>query len=157
MSNLITTKKNRSMANSNGSTFPNWSSWIEEVFNRDLPTVFTSNFTTGMTMPKVNIRETKTAYFVDMAVPGMKKSDFQIELDNQVLSISTEILENQEQQEENFARREFGYASFKRSFSLPETVNEDDINAEYSNGVLSIYLPKKEEAIQKPARSIQIS
>ena len=125
MSNLVTTRKNGSMANtnSNGLTFPTWSSWIDEVFNRDMPSVFTSNFNTGMTLPKVNIRETKDAYFVDMAVPGLKKSDFLIELDNQALSISTELEESHEQQEENFTRREFGYSSFKRSFSLPETVN----------------------------------
>lgn len=159
MSNLVTTKRNGSMANknSNGLTFPTWSSWIDEVFNRDVPTIFTSNFNTGMTLPKVNIRETKDAYFVDMAVPGLKKSDFVIDLENQVLSISTEIEEQHQHQEENYTRREFGYSSFKRSFSLPETVNEDAIQAEYNNGVLSIHLPKKEEAIQKPARSIEIS
>lgn len=158
MSNLVTTRKG-SMANtnSNGYTTPLWSSWIDEVFNRDLSSVFTSNFNTGLTLPKVNIRETKDAYFVDMAVPGLKKSDFHIDLDNQLLSISTEMEESNEQQEDNFTRREFGYSSFKRSFSLPETVKEDDIKAEYNNGVLRIHLPKKEEAIQKPARSIKIS
>jgi len=158
MSNLTTTR-NGSLAktNSNGLTSPMWSSWIDEVFNRDLPSVFTSNFNTGITLPKVNIRETRDAYFVDMAVPGLKKSDFHIDLDNQVLSISTEMEENNEYQEDNFTRREFGYSSFKRSFSLPETVNEDDIKAEYKVGILSIHLPKKEEAIQKPTRSIKIS
>ncbi len=159
MSNLVTTRKNGSLANtnSNGLTFPTWSSWIDEMFNRDLPSVFTTNFNTGITLPKVNIRETKDAYFVDMAVPGLKKNDFHIDLDNQVLSISTEMEENNEQQEENYTRREFGYASFKRSFSLPETINEDAIKAEYTEGVLSIHLPKKEEAIQKPAKRIKIS
>ncbi len=159
MSNLATTRKNLSMANtnSNGYTTPTWSSWIDEVFNRNLPSVFTSNFNTGITLPKVNIRETKDAYFVDMAVPGLKKSDFHIDIENQVLSISTEMEENNEQQEANFTRREFGYSSFKRSFSLPETVKEDGIKAEYTDGVLSVHLPKKEEAIQKPARSIKIS
>ena len=159
MSNLVTTRKNGSMANtnSNGPTFPTWPSWIDEMFNRDLPSVFTSNFNTGITLPKVNIRESNNAYFVDMAVPGLRKSDFNIDLDNQVLSISTEIEESNERQEANFTRREFGYSSFKRSFSLPETVKEDDIKAEYTNGVLSIHLPKKEEAIPKPARSIKIS
>ena len=159
MSNLVTTRKNGSLANtnSNGLTFPTWSSWIDEMFNRDLPSVFTSNFNTGITLPKVNIRETKDAYFVDMAVPGLKKNDFHIDIDNKVLSISAEIEENSEQQEENFTRREFGYSSFKRSFSLPETVKEDAIKAEYTDGVLSIHLPKKEEAIQKPARRIKIS
>lgn len=143
--------------NSNGLTSPMWSSWIDEVFNRDLPSVFTSNFNTGMTLPKVNIRETKDAYFVDMAVPGLKKTDFQIDLENQLLSISTAVEETNEQQKANFTRREFGYSSFKRSFSLPETVHEEGIKAEYTDGVLSILLPKKEEAKQKPARSIKIS
>ncbi|TDQ30919.1 Hsp20/alpha crystallin family protein [Zeaxanthinibacter enoshimensis] len=158
MSNLVTTRNgSKATNNPNALTFPAWSSWIDEVFNRDLPAVFTSNFNRGMTLPKVNIRETKDAYFVDMAVPGMKKSDFQIELDNQVLSISSEIQEEQEQQEENYTRREFGYSSFKRSFTLPETIEEEQIRAEYTHGVLSIHLPKKEEAKQKPARSIKIS
>jgi len=158
MSNLVTTRKG-SMANtnSNGYTTPSWSSWIDEVFNRDLPSVFTSNFNTGITLPKVNIRETKDAYFVDVAVPGLKKSDFHIYLDNQVLSISKEMDESNEQQEDNFTRREFGYSSFKRSFSLPETIKEGEIKAEYTNGVLSIHLPKKDEVIPKPARSIKIS
>ena len=158
MSTLVKTR-NGSLANTNSNslTFPNWSSWIDEVFNRDLPSVFTSNFNTGITLPKVNIRETKDAYFVDMAVPGLKKSDFHIDIDNKVLSISTEIEDSNEDQENNYTRREFGYSSFKRSFSLPETVKEDKIKAEYNDGVLSIHLPKKEEAIQKPPRSIKIS
>lgn len=158
MSNLVATK-NGSVAksNSNGLTFPMWSSWIDELFNREVPSVFTSNFNTGLTLPKVNIRETKDSYYVDMAVPGLQKSDFTVDLDNQVLSITAETNENNLDNEDNHIRREFGYASFKRSFSLPETVNEDKIKAEYRDGILSIHLPKKEEAIQKPARSIKIS
>ncbi|MEW2921225.1 Hsp20/alpha crystallin family protein [Muricauda sp. ANG21] len=158
MSNLVATK-NGSVAksNSNSLTFPMWSSWIDELFNRELPSVFTSNFNSGLTLPKVNIRETKDSYYVDMAVPGLKKSDFTVDLDNQVLSISAETHENDLNNEDNHIRREFGYASFKRSFSLPETVNEDKIKAEYRDGILSINLPKKEEAIQKPARSIKIA
>jgi HSP20 family protein len=158
MSNLVATK-NGSVAksNSNSLTFPMWSSWIDELFNRELPSVFTSNFNSGLTLPKVNIRETKDSYYVDMAVPGLKKSDFTVDLDNQVLSISAETHENDLNNEDNHIRREFGYASFKRSFSLPETVNEDKIKAEYRDGILSINLPKKEEAIQKPARSIKIT
>ncbi|MFC4221028.1 Hsp20/alpha crystallin family protein [Flagellimonas marina] len=158
MSNLVATK-NGSVAksNSNSLTFPMWSSWIDELFNRELPSVFTSNFNSGLTLPKVNIRETKDSYYVDMAVPGLKKSDFTLDLDNQVLSISAETNEQNQENEDNHIRREFGYASFKRSFSLPETVNEDKIKAEYKDGILSIHLPKKEEAIKKPARSIKIA
>lgn len=158
MSDLIATK-NGSVANnsSHGLTFPTWSSWIDELFNRDIPSAFTSNFNSGITLPKVNIRENNDSYFVDMAVPGLKKSDFQINLDNQLLSISAEINENDDKQEDTHIRREFGYASFKRSFLLPETVKEETIKAVYKEGVLSIHLPKKEEAKQKPARSIKIS
>lgn len=137
-------------------TFPTWSSWIDQFFNRDLPSFFTPNFNTGITLPKVNIREAKDAYFVDMAVPGMKKSDFHIDLDNNVLSISNEAEGNKEAGD-NYTQREFGHASFKRSFSLPETIKEEKIKAGYTNGILSIHLPKKEEAIQKPPRKIKVS
>ncbi len=158
MSNLVATKKgSTAKSNLNGLTYPMWSSWIDELFNRELPTVFTSNFNTGITLPKVNIRETKDSYYVEMAVPGLKKTDFTIDLDNKVLSISAESKEENEENEDNLIRREFGYSSFKRSFSLPETVNEDKIKAAYNEGILSIHLPKLEEAIQKPARSIKIS
>ena len=158
MSNLVATKNgSKANANSKDLTFPVWSNWIDEMFNRDLPSFFTSNFNTGITIPKVNIRETKDAYFVDMAVPGLKKSDFHIELDKQILSISTEIENDNQEHQDSHIRREFGYAAFKRSFSLPETVKEDKIRAEYTDGVLSVHLPKKEEAIQKPPRQIKIS
>lgn len=158
MSNLVATK-NGSMAksNSNGPIFPMWSSWIDELFNKELPTVLTSNFNTGITLPKVNIKETKDSYYVEMAVPGLKKSDFTVDLDNKILSITADSKTENQENEDNLIRREFGYSSFKRSFTLPETVNEDKIKAEYKNGVLSIHLPKLEEAIQKPARTIKIT
>ena len=159
MSNLVSVPKNGSLANSNSNqNFPTLSNWLDDIFNRDLiPSVFTSNFNTGITLPKVNIKETANDFAVEMAVPGLKKSDFQIDIDNQVLSISTETKEDNEHKEENYTRREFGYSSFKRTFTLPESVNADKINASYNEGILSILLPKKEEAKQKPARSIKIS
>lgn len=158
MSTLVNVPKNGSLSNVNsGLNFPTWSSWIDEMFNRDLPAVFASNFNTGITLPKVNIKETADAFMVDMAVPGLKKSDFHIDLDNQVLSISAEMKEESEQQEENYTRREFGYSSFKRSFTLPESVDDTKIDARYKDGILNIHLPKKEEAKQKPARTIKIS
>lgn len=160
MSNLSTVPKNGSLANSNSNqNFPTLSNQLDDIFNfnRDLPSVFTSNFNTGITLPKVNIKETADPFMVEMAVPGLKKSDFQIDLDNQVLSISTETKEESEHKEKNYTRREFGYSSFKRTFNLPESVNDEKINANYDNGILNILLPKKEEAKQKPARSIKIS
>ena len=158
MNKLVNVPKNGSLAYTNSNrNFPNASNWLEDIFNRDLPSVFTSNFNTGITLPKVNIKENSDAFIVDMAVPGLSKSDFNIDLDNQLLSISTEIKEDHEQKDENYTRREFGYSSFKRTFNLPESVNEDQINAKYEEGILSIHLPKKEEAKQKPPRSINIS
>ena len=158
MSNLVSVPKNGSFANNNSNhNFPTLSNWLDDIFNRDLPSVFTSNFNTGITLPKVNIKETADAFIVEMAVPGLKKSDFHVDIDNQVLSISTETKEEKEQKEENYTRREFGYSSFKRTFTLPESVNDEKINASYNEGILSILLPKKEEAKQKPARTISIS
>jgi HSP20 family protein len=158
MSTLVNVPKNGGLSNVNsGLNFPTWSNWIDDIFNKDLPTVFNSNFNTGITLPKVNIKETPEAFVVDMAVPGLKKSDFHLDLDNQVLSISTEMKEENEHKEDNYTRREFGYSSFKRVFTLPESVDDSKIDANYKDGILSILLPKKEEAKQKPARTIKIS
>ncbi|MEW4923797.1 Hsp20/alpha crystallin family protein [Algibacter sp. 2305UL17-15] len=158
MTTLVNVPKNRGLANTNsGLNLPIWSKWIDEMFTNDLPSVFTSNFNTGISLPKVNIKESADAFIVEMAVPGLKKSDFHIDLDNQLLSISTEMKDENENNQDNYTRREFGYASFKRSFTLPESVNDSKIDASYKDGILSIHLPKKEEAKQKPARSIKIS
>lgn len=158
MNNLVSVPKSGSLANNNSNqNFPTLSNWLEDIFNRDVSSVFTSNYNTGISLPKVNIKETADAFMVEMAVPGLKKSDFQLDIDNQTLSISTERKEESEHQEDNYTRREFGYSSFKRIFTLPESVNDEKINANYQDGILSILLPKKEEAKQKPARSIKIS
>ena len=151
MSTVVTVPKNGSVIR------PNLNSWIDDWFGRDLSSMFSANFNRGMTLPAVNIKETGDAYFVEMAVPGMKKSDFDINIDNNVLSISTENELEHEDKEENYTRREFGYSSFKRSFTLPETVEDGKIAARYNEGILSIHLPKKDEAKQKPVRNIKIS
>jgi HSP20 family protein len=161
MSTLMKRPKNGSLARTNSGglmgTFPSWSSWIDDVFNTDLPSLIRPNFNSGLSLPMVNISETDDAYSVEMAVPGMKKSDFQIEIDNQVLFITSEIENREETNEDHYTRREFGYASFKRSFSLPETVEENKIKATYVDGILRLELPKKEEAKKLPPRSIKVS
>ncbi|WP_299685151.1 Hsp20/alpha crystallin family protein [uncultured Dokdonia sp.] len=158
MDKLMTVQKNGSSANQNRfQDFPAWSSWIDTMFSNELPALMMSNFNTGMTLPKVNIRETVDAYFVDMAVPGMHKDDFHIDLDNSILSISSEKTKEHQESKDNFTRREYGYASFKRTFTLPESIEENKIKATYQEGILSVHLPKKEEVKQKPARTIKIS
>ncbi|MGB6152150.1 MAG: Hsp20/alpha crystallin family protein [Pricia sp.] len=159
MSTLAKVSNNRGLTRTNPNRSPERPMWslIDDIFTGALPSVFSQNFNTGMSLPMVNIKETPDAYFVEMAVPGLKKSDFNIDLDNQVLSISTETEEENEHHDGNYTRREFGYSSFKRTFTLPETVEDGKIEAKYNEGILSVHLPKKEEAKQKPARSIKIS
>ncbi|NHN24729.1 Hsp20/alpha crystallin family protein [Flavobacterium jejuense] len=110
------------------------------------------------TVPAVNIKETETEFKIELASPGLKREDFKIEVDENVLSISSERKNELEEQSENgkYTRKEFSFSSFKRSFTLPETVNEDDIKASYENGVLYLSLPKREEALPKPKRFIEI-
>lgn len=111
-------------------------------------------------LPAVNIKEDDTSYLLDLAVPGRKKEDFIIEIDNEVLTISTEA-KNEVSTEEGIAnlkytRREFSISAFKRRFTLPETINTDKIEASYEDGILSFKLPKKEEALPKPKRVIEL-
>ena len=87
---------------------------------------------------------------------GFKKGDFNIELDNDVLIISSEVKKENESKEENYSRREFSVSSFKRAFTLPETVDKEEINAVYEGGILKLTLPKREEALPKPKRLIEI-
>ena len=110
-------------------------------------------------VPAVNIKETDHEFALEVAAPGMKKDDFNVEVDKNVLTISSEVKnENEEKKEDGtYSRREFSYASFRRVFTLPDTVNEDKINATYEDGVLKLTLPKKEEALPKPKRMIEIA
>ncbi len=108
------------------------------------------------TLPAVNIREKETAFELELAIPGKKKEDFNVEIDKDVLTISMEPKAEDETVKERFTRKEFNYTSFKRSFTLPETVDSDKIKASYENGILAFMLPKKEEALPKPKRLIKI-
>ncbi|MGV0996334.1 Hsp20/alpha crystallin family protein [Empedobacter falsenii] len=107
--------------------------------------------------PAVNIKENEDSFEILLAAPGLNKEDFSIEIDENILKISSEFKQNEEVKDEKFSRREFNFSSFKRAFTLPETVNEDKIEASYVNGILQLVLPKKEEALPKEKRSIQIS
>jgi HSP20 family protein len=108
-------------------------------------------------LPAVNIMENEKDFTLELSVPGRKKEDFNIEIDDNVLTISSEVKSEEETTEKNYTRKEFGYSSFKRSFTLPDTVNADAIEANYENGILTFVLPKKEEALPKPKRMIELS
>jgi len=106
-------------------------------------------------VPAVNIKEENDKYVLEMAAPGMKKNDFHISLEENVLTISSEKKEEKEEKQDNYTRREFYYNTFSRSFTLPENVDTENIKADYKNGILTLTLPKKEEA--KVTREIKVS
>lgn len=111
------------------------------------------------TIPAVNIKETETGFELELAAPGLKKDQFSIEVDQNLLTISSERKDENESKnaEGTYSRREFSYSAFKRSFTLPETVDSEKIEAQYEDGVLHIAIPKKEEALPKPKRLIEIA
>ncbi len=109
----------------------------------------------ALTVPAVNVSEDKDAYKLQLAAPGMKKNDFRIDLDGNMLTISAETEEKKEEKGEKFSRQEYNYNSFSRSFNLPETINRDKIEAHYEDGVLKLKLPKKEE-VKKTESNVHI-
>jgi HSP20 family protein len=134
--------------------FPSLSNTWEDFFGRDITNL--PSWRAGTSMPAVNIEDKPDKFLVHLAVPGMKRDDFKIELQNGLLTVSSEKEETHEDKAENFTRREFSYQSFKRSFTLPESVKADKIDAKYVDGILTINLPKREEAKMQPTRQIEI-
>ena len=112
---------------------------------------------TRVSVPEVNIAENGDHFNIEVAAPGLNKDDFKINLDHNLLTISSVKEAQKEDKKSGFMRREFNYSSFKRSFSLPDTINAENISASYNNGILSIQIPKREEAKVKPAREILVA
>jgi HSP20 family protein len=108
------------------------------------------------TLPPVNLIESKESYTIELSVPGFKKDDFKIELDNFNLSVSLEK-DNNLDDTNHYNKKEFNYSSFKRSFKLAKFSDIKKINASYVNGILSIQIAKTKEAIPLPVKSIKIS
>ena len=108
-------------------------------------------------MPAVNIKENENNFEIELAAPGLSKKDFSINLEKKILTVSSEREVNNESENKNYMRKEFGYTSFKRSFKLPETVNTEKIKASFKNGILNIELPKMDAAKVKQTKSIAIS
>lgn len=132
----------------NNNVFP---SLINEFFNDDFGMNFINR---SHSVPSVNSLENNDSFEIDLAVPGMKKEDFSIELNDKVLVISSESSNNIEN--DKMRLNEFNFSSFQRSFSVPDSVDQDKIKANYKNGILKIKLPKRKESISKPNRVINI-
>jgi HSP20 family protein len=107
--------------------------------------------------PAANILEHPDSFELDLAAPGLKKDDFKIHLENNVLTISSEVKDEKEEEEKNYTRKEFHYSSFSRSFTLPRSVDLEKIKADYENGILKVMLPKKDDARVDIKKEIKIS
>jgi len=134
-------------------------SLFEHFFENDLYDWSNRHYSnTETTLPSVNIKESTDEFEVELAAPGLDKKDFNIELNNDMLTISSEKkIANEVKEGQQFARREFSYQSFSRSYTLPNTVDNEKIRAKYENGILRVSIPKKDEAKPKPVKQIDIS
>ena len=140
-------------------SYPAFSNLFGEFFDKAFSDWNSTNFSvTNTTLPAVNIQESKDDFLVSMAVPGMSKKDFKLDLNDNVLTISSEKKEDKKKEVENYTRKEYSYQSFSRSFTLPkDVVNDEKITAKYENGELKILIPKKEEAKPKKPKLIAIN
>jgi HSP20 family protein len=130
----------------------NFPSLMNELLRESLWTEEFANF-----VPPVNISETKNDFVIALSVPGFRKEDIKVELENDLLTISGELRKEEETKEETFSRKEFGTGAFKRSFSLPEHADGEKITAKHENGVLSLTIAKKQLKAEKGTKLIDIS
>jgi HSP20 family protein len=129
--------------------------WVSDFFDNDR--FFDADWMKRIqVVPAVNVKELEKSYEIEMAVPGMKKKDFNINIENGVLTIFTEKKEEKEEKEDTYTRKEFNYSSFTRSFNLPENINPDKVEARYEDGMLRITIDKKAIAPEKPVKMIEV-
>lgn len=138
---------------------PMFPTFFDDFFTKDFFDWNDKNFTKlGSTLPSVNLIEKDKSFSIELAAPGMKKNDFKIELLNGILTISAEHKDEKAEKDEagNFLRREFKYSSFKRSFTMPENIMENEIDATYKDGILFINVMKNEMKKEENKKFIAI-
>lgn len=135
---------------------PTFKSWMEDFWGAD--NVFADDFFRWRKnwMPAVNIKDEKKSFEIEVAAPGLKKDDFDVKVENGMLTISAKREETKEEEETDYTRKEFSYRSFERSFALPENVDPENISAKYTDGVLKLSL-KKIAIKEEPTKKIKIS
>jgi HSP20 family protein len=136
------------------------SDWPTALIDRDFFDVESdlSPARLGINVPSVNIMETPEEYILELAAPGLERKDFNIEVDNDTLTISAEKEERKEKKESNgYSRKEYSFDSFSRSFSLPNDVKDSSIDARYDNGILKVTVPKSKEGTPNPVKKISVS
>lgn len=125
--------------------FKPWNEWFDD-----------NRWHKMLTVPAVNITEAENEYKVVLAAPGMKKEDFKIAVEGNMLTISSEQEQSNEEKQKTYTRKEYNYSSFSRSFTLPDEVNKEKIEASYADGLLSLVLPRKEQSRKTTATSIAV-
>jgi HSP20 family protein len=139
---------------------------LDGFFGRDMDEMFNFNWPdwsnwmrVGTSIPAVNIQEDNDYFHLEIAAPGLKKEDFKVTLEDDMLTISVQhIEENKEKSDKGrYTKREYSYQGFTRSFRLPDSCQNENINAQYIDGILHLTVPKKEEAKQKDLRQIEIT
>jgi HSP20 family protein len=128
--------------------------YMGSIFNDDFFPVMSNN---RSSMPAVNIREDEKNFMLDLAIPGIDKKDLKIDINEDVLTVSSETKNEMEDNRDGYKRKEFSYSSFCRSFQIPDNVNREKIEASYKDGILSVSLPKFEEEKTKVSRQVKIS
>jgi HSP20 family protein len=118
---------------------------------------FTSPWLRGQEIPAMNVRETDNNFEVELAVPGYKKEDFNVSVDNGILTISAERKQENEKKDDNYTRKEFSCSSFSRSFRLPEHVDQESIKANFKDGVLNLMIDKTDRGKVKQSKTIPVS
>lgn len=124
----------------------------------DYDKFFGNDFFKGFenTLPAANVIEGEKSYKIELAIPGFKKEDIKVNIENEILTINAEAKTEKDEKNEKYTRKEFSYNSFSRSFQLPKTANSDKVNAKYEDGLLKLEVAKKEEAIQQGKKQINI-
>jgi HSP20 family protein len=128
--------------------------YMGSIFDNDFFPVMSTNTNS---IPAVNIKEDEKSFMLDLAVPGIDKKDLKIDINEDLLTISSETKNDSEENKDGYKRKEFSYTSFCRSFQIPENVNREKIEANYKDGILSVSLPKFEEEKNKISRQVKIS
>jgi len=130
---------------------------LADMFQNFFESDFNDYFARKFTDPAANIIENPDSFQLDLAAPGMKKDDFKINLENNILTISSAVEDEKLEEGKNYSRKEFFYGSFTRSFTLPKIIDLEKIGADYENGILKVMLPKKEEAKLDIKKEIKIA
>lgn len=126
--------------------FKPWNDWFDNRLSKKL------------SVPAINVSEDEQGFTIDVAAPGLKKTDFSIAVDDNVLTVSAESTKTKEEKgDNNYTRQEYNYSSFSRSLTLPDNIDEDKITATYDGGVLKLSVPKKQGTPKVPAKQITVA